>query len=138
MQTTRLAQTQLSGADCGKCLREGRMHMSRLAATLMPALAVSLLIFSATASFADAIDGDWCNADGKRMSIRGPEIVTPGGKQTRGDYTRHSFAYIVPPGEAGAGDAVQIILRGEYLAQARTGKGEAPWQDWRRCPATTS
>jgi hypothetical protein len=112
--------------------------MNRLAAILMPALAAPLLIFSATESIADAIDGDWCNMDGKRMSIRGPEIVTPGGKQTRGDYTRHSFAYIVPSGEAGAGDAVQIILRGEHLAQARTGIGDTPWQDWRRCPATTS
>jgi hypothetical protein len=112
--------------------------MNRLAAILMPALAAPLLIFSATESIADAIDGDWCNMDGKRMSIRGPEIVTPGGKQTRGDYTRHSFAYIVPAGETGAGDAVQIILRGEHLAQARTGIGDTPWQDWRRCPATTS
>ena len=40
---------------------------------------------------ADAIDGDWCRADGKRMSIRGPAIVTPAGQQANGNYTRHSF-----------------------------------------------
>jgi len=28
-------------------------------------------------AIADAIDGDWCRTDGKRMSIRGPAIVTP-------------------------------------------------------------
>ena len=112
--------------------------MKRLTVIMAPIFAAAVLIGSTSAGLADAIDGDWCNADGKRMSIRGPEIVTPGGKATHGDYTRHSFAYIVPAGEAGAGDAVQIILRGEYLAQARTGTGDTPWQEWRRCPATTS
>ena len=60
---------------------------------------------------ADVIDGDWCNAAGRQMTIRGPEITTPGGKQARGDYTRHSFSYVVPAGEAGAGETVSIILR---------------------------
>jgi hypothetical protein len=32
-------------------------------------------------SLADVIDGDWCRGDGKRMKIRGPEIVTPGGNR---------------------------------------------------------
>jgi hypothetical protein len=110
--------------------------MIRLANISVAAAAV--LLASAGACFADAIDGDWRRADGKRMSIRGPEIVTPGGKQTRGDYTRHSFSYVIPPGESGAGDLVQILLRGEYLAQARQGAESSPWQDWRRCSATTS
>ncbi|MGZ3409175.1 MAG: hypothetical protein ACXWKC_09220 [Xanthobacteraceae bacterium] len=100
--------------------------------------AAILLLASAAPCFADAIDGDWCRADGKRMSIRGPEITTPGGKQTRGDYTRHSFAYVIPAGEPGAGEPVQIILRSEYLAHARQGAEASPWQEWRRCSATTS
>ncbi len=112
--------------------------MSRLIVIIAHVVAMAALIGSTSEGFADAIDGDWCNADGKRMSIRGPEIVTPGGKTTRGDYTRHSFAYIIPAGESGAGDAVQIILRGEYLAQARKGAEGSPWLEWRRCPATTS
>jgi len=85
-------------------------------------------------SLADVIDGDWCKADGKRMKIRGPEIVTPGGNQTRGDYTRHSFSYVVPAGEAGAGENVSIILLSEYLAHARQGSDTAPVQVWNRCP----
>jgi hypothetical protein len=81
---------------------------------------------------ADAIDGDWCRTDGKRMSIRGPAIVTPGGQQTTGDYSRHSFSYVIPAGEAGAGATVSIQLLSEYLAHAREA-ADAPVQEWRRC-----
>jgi hypothetical protein len=68
------------------------------------------------------------------MKIRGPEIVTPGGKQTRGDYTRHSFSYVIPAGEEGAGESVSITLLSEYLAHARQGSDTAPVQVWNRCP----
>jgi hypothetical protein len=103
---------------------------------LFPVLAAgaALLCLTATHARADVIDGDWCNADGKRMKIRGPEIVTPGGNQTRGNYTRHSFVYVVPAGEAGAGETVSIILLSEYLAHARQGAADAPIQVWNRCP----
>jgi hypothetical protein len=53
------------------------------------------------------------------MKIRGPEVVTPGGNQTRGDCTRHSFSYVVPAGEAGAGENISIILLSEYLTHER-------------------
>jgi hypothetical protein len=85
------------------------------------------------AARADAVDGDWCREDGKRMSIRGPDIVTPGGQRTRGDYTRHYFTYVVPAGETGAGETVAITLLSEYLAHARQGPDPAPVQVWRRC-----
>ena len=83
-------------------------------------------------ALADAIDGDWCRDDGKRMSINGPAIVTPGGHQIKGDYDRHFFSYVVPQGEPGAGATVSIQLLGEYLAHARQGKDGAI-QEWRRC-----
>jgi len=98
------------------------------------AAGATLLCLAATHARADEIDGDWCNADGKRMKIRGPEIVTPGGTQTRGNYTRHSFVYVVPAGEAGAGETVSIILLSEYLAHARQGAADAPIKVWNRCP----
>jgi hypothetical protein len=103
---------------------------------IMPIAAASLAVLLASVQIAraDAIDGDWCRQDGKRMKIRGPEIVTPGGNQTRGDYTRHSFAYVIPAGEAGAGENVSIILLSEYLAHARQGSDTAPVQVWNRCP----
>lgn len=103
----------------------------------MLALAAAGLFAMPSRSQADAIDGDWCHANGKRMSIRGPDIVTPAGSKTRGDYDRHHFSYVVPAGESDAGANVQIVLRGEYLALSRTGEA-AEWQEWRRCSATTS
>jgi hypothetical protein len=90
------------------------------------------LLGSVYPALADAIDGDWCRSDGKRMTIRGPAIVTPGGNQTNGDYNRHFFSYVIPAGEAGAGATVSIQLLGEYLAHARQG-ADAPVQEWRRC-----
>jgi hypothetical protein len=82
---------------------------------------------------ADAIDGDWCSTDGMRMSISGAKITTPGGKQIQGNYSRHAFDYVVPDGEKGSGDVVNIILRGEYLALSRQGPVEGPVREWHRC-----
>ena len=83
-------------------------------------------------ALADAIDGDWCHPAGKRMSIRGSSIVTPGGQQTIGNYTRHFFSYVIPAGETGAGTTVEIQLLSEYVAHARLG-GDPSVQEWRRC-----
>jgi hypothetical protein len=92
-----------------------------------------LLLATAGGALADAIDGDWCRDDGKRMSIQGPDMVTPGGRRIKGDYSRHAFNYVVPPGEAGAGEPVAIVLLSEYLAHARQGAATAPVQEWKRC-----
>ena len=100
--------------------------------TWLAAAACAALLVQASPGMADAIDGDWCRADGKRMSIQGPAIVTPGGKAIHGNYTRHFFSYVVPAGEAGAGSTVSITLLSEYLAHAREGDS-APVQEWRRC-----
>jgi hypothetical protein len=102
------------------------------AAVRLSVLAIACVC--ASAARADVIDGDWCKADGKRMKIRGPEMVTPGGNQIHGEYTRHSFVYVVPAGEPGAGETVSIILLSEYLAHARQGGSDAPVQVWNRCP----
>jgi hypothetical protein len=87
---------------------------------------------------ADAIDGEWCSIDGQHMSIAGPDITTPGGKQMKGNYSRHAFDYVVPDGEAGAGQTVNIYLRSEYLAVSRQGASNAPLREWRRCALRTS
>jgi hypothetical protein len=106
--------------------------------TLTAAAWIALPSLWSTGALADVIDGDWCNGEGKQMTIRGPEIITPGGTHTRGDYTRHSFSYIVPAGEPGAGETVSIILLNELLAHARQGRPDAPWQEWKRCTAKVS
>ncbi len=93
--------------------------------------AVAGLLVAAHPAHADAIDGDWCFADGKHMQIAGPAIVTPGGKRTDGDYRRHSFSYVVPAAEAGAGQTVQMILLNENTVQLKAADG--PVQTWHRC-----
>ena len=104
--------------------------MSRLFAF---ALSITVML-AATAARADAIDGNWCAVDSAlRMSIQGPSITTPGGSQIQGNYSRHAFDYVVPAGEAGSGQSVNIVLRGEYLALSRQGSSDAPLKEWRRC-----
>lgn len=112
--------------------------MDRPLYVVRAAAGAALLCLSALPASADAIDGDWCRADGRQMSIRGPEIVTAGGRQTRGNYTRHSFSYVIPPDEEGAGETVSIILLNEFLAHARQGGADAPVQEWKRCAAKVS
>jgi hypothetical protein len=111
--------------------RGSRFRRSAAAAGIAACLA-------ATPARADAIDGDWCNLAGKQMTIRGPEIITPGGSRVHGDYSRHAFSYVVPAGEAGAGETVSMILRNEFLVHLRQGAADAPWQEWRRCTARVS
>ena len=92
-----------------------------------------LALLPADLARADAIDGDWCSADGQRMSIRGDNITLPSGKQIVGNYSRHAFDYVIPPGDPSAGDTVNVILRSEYLAFSRQGaNGDRP-TEWRRC-----
>ena len=98
-------------------------------------------LLPATPAMADAIDGDWCFSDGRHFSIDGPEIVTPAGTPTTGDYGRHSFLYTVPDAEAGAGQLVSMILLNDNAVQLSTSAGgsvNSPIQIWQRCTPVTS
>jgi hypothetical protein len=101
-------------------------------------LAAVLLLAAPATALADAIDGNWCSADGQHMTIHGDDITTPGGTRIKGNYDRHAFDYVVPAGEAGSGEAVNIVLRSEYLAVSRQGAANAPIKEWRRCTNRTS
>ena len=93
------------------------------------------------AARADAIDGNWCHKNGKRLSIEGPRIVTPEGTAMTGDYERHGFSYIVPPGERGAGKSMVMALVDEDTMQMSEGTlrvlSEIA-QTWHRCGAPVS
>ena len=106
------------------------MAARTLARALVPATLAAAMLSSETA-LADAIDGDWCYSDGKRLSINGPEIVTPGGVQTKGNYDRHHFSYVVPATEPGAGLTVTMVLLSEIMMRLKPPGGEE--QTWRRC-----
>lgn len=99
---------------------------------ILPPLTAAAILFSATSAFADAIDGDWCApSDGRHIHISGPKITTPAGQTTTGDYTRHTFSYIVPEGEPGAGGTVDMRLLNEHEVSIRE-DGDPP-VIWRRC-----
>ncbi len=88
-------------------------------------------------ALADAIDGNWCHNDGRRFSIRGPEIVTPGGTQIEGNYSRHFFSYTVPAPEPGAGQVVEMSLLNENTVRLRLGEDGTP-ETWVRCAPSIS
>jgi hypothetical protein len=95
------------------------------------ALAFLLVATGAGAARADAIDGDWCHEDGKRLSINGPDIVTPAGTHLKGEYDRHHFSYVVPANEPHAGATIAMVLLSEIQMRLRPPSGEE--QLWRRC-----
>src|ERR1700750_2039726 len=101
-------------------------------------LATVLSLVAPTTVLADAIDGNWCSADGQHMTIHGDDITTPGGAQIKGNYDRHAFDYVVPAGEAGSGENGNILLGHEYLAVSRQGAANAPMKEGRRCANRTS
>ena len=100
-----------------------------------------VLLLTSGAAFADAIDGNWCHPDGRRFTIRGPAITTPGGSQVQGEYDRHHFSYRIPTPEARAGETVFMTLMGEYLVHLRIGADAAsagPVEPWNRCAPSIS
>lgn len=101
----------------------------RLCVTLGTTLVVALVAAEARA---DAIDGQWCAVDGKRIDINGPRIRTPGGTQMLGDYDRHGFRYVVPVAEVGAGGTVVMRLINDNVMHL-TPPGSNTVQIWNRC-----
>ncbi len=92
---------------------------------------------------ADAIDGNWCSADGKRMEIEGPAITTPAGTQWHGNYSRHYFTYEVPASDPGAGETVYMALLNENTVHLTTAADaqaaqKSPVETWHRCPPAVS
>ena len=95
-------------------------------------LIAGVVTFISPPAHADAIDGDWCSTtEAKQFSIAGPNITTPAGTHTTGDYSRHAFAYIVPDGDPGAGQAIVMQLMNEEEVRVSVNGGEA--KIWRRC-----
>jgi len=90
-------------------------------------------------ALADAIDGNWCSSDGRTFSIRGPEIVTPGGQHLQGNYARHWFSYTAPAPERGAGGTIFMNLAGENTVYLRYGPtADAASETWTRCSPSVS
>ena len=105
--------------------------------------ASAIMVLSPGLARADAIDGNWCSAEGKRLLIEGPAIVTPTGTATQGNYSRHYFSYQVPASDPGAGQTVFMALLNENtmrLAMATDAQSvqQATIEVWHRCPPAVS
>jgi hypothetical protein len=101
--------------------------ITRFTAPLLgAALALPALLMQAGTARADAIDGDWCLGDGSRLTINGPDITTPAGRQLKGDYDRHHFTYVEP-----SGGTVSMVLVSEIQMRLKPPAGDE--QLWRRC-----
>lgn len=108
-------------------------HLVKIA---IAALGVAVLT---GAAFADSIDGNWCHNDGRRFSISGPEIVTPGGKRMEGNYSRHGFSYLAPAPEPSAGQTIVMTLVNENTVYLRYGETATGAQEtWLRCSPSVS
>jgi hypothetical protein len=91
----------------------------------------AILPVCAVPALADAIEGHWCYADGRRFEIAGPTIVTPARTRTSGQYDRHGFVYVVPPSDPGAGTTITMVLLGETTVRLKP--GGAAEETWNRC-----
>jgi hypothetical protein len=101
-------------------------------------LAMAASVLWSGAAWADSIDGNWCAPDGRRISISGITIVTPGGIRMTGDYTRHSFSYVAPAGESDAGAAIHLRLIDEDTVRAVSSDFSTPGAVLHRCKLETS
>jgi hypothetical protein len=107
---------------------------------LVRLLSAAAMLMVAGSAWADSIDGNWCHSDGRRLSIRGPEIVTPGGKIMAGNYSRHGFSYIAPAPEPGSGKTISMALVNENTVHLRVGEPApgAGEEVWVRCSPSIS
>ena len=110
------------------------MSVKGVGTALWLAIAGAIGFFPSIAR-ADRIDGEWCHGTSSFM-IEGPHIVTPGGSQIQGLYTRHSFTYVVPASEPDAGSEVKMLLLNEEALQLIRAGGAQP-EIWQRCKVTS-
>jgi hypothetical protein len=107
-------------------------------ANLLASMVVVAIAACPRSAWADVIDGNWCYPDGRHFSIRGPDIVTPAGTSAKGDWSRHSFSYLVPQAESDGGQTVYMLLQDENTVVLAVGtqpmsSDPAKIQIWHRC-----
>jgi hypothetical protein len=97
--------------------------------TIFAGAVCGVVALAGSAARADQIDGNWCSPDGRQMTINGPEIVTPSGARTSGNYSRHDFSYSAPGGR----DTITMHLLNETTVQLRPSQTCERTEIWRRC-----
>ncbi|WP_425416827.1 hypothetical protein [Oricola indica] len=108
---------------------EDMKTMQRLA-LILPAL----LLFAAPAR-AHEIDGNWCSADGRMLSVHEGTASIPSGAKVIGEHKDHIFRYVGPAEDPESGHDVRIrIFHDEDLVLERIIEGSPqPEERWHRC-----
>lgn len=97
---------------------------------------IVLAMLGPGAALADEISGDWCGPEGRSLTILGATVVTPGGAEVPGRYSRHRYEFETPAGEPGAGDTVVINQLSEEAVDVFFGSADPV--RWTRCRDVTS
>lgn len=92
---------------------------------------VGLFLLLGSSAWADALDGEWCNKNHGKLTIDGPSIITPGGRQVTGRYSRHRFDYVAPADDWQAGKTIVILQSSETMMTLKAGDG--PAEQWAPC-----
>lgn len=96
-------------------------------------LAALCLALGAMPALADRIDGDWCSPTGQHVKIDGPSIEIPSGQTITGEYDRHAFRYVGPPGDPDAGVEVRMRLYSDDEMGVIRTPGDGTPVTWKRC-----
>ncbi len=98
---------------------------------------IAVMIGFSGQAIADQIDGDWCfPKDGRHLTIQGKAIVTANGTSTEGSYTRHTFRYVIPDNDPGAGQEIDMRQLNDETMVLRWPDGTE--ETWKRCDLQTS
>ena len=108
---------------------------------MVSSFAFLLIIAAAAAAAAGGLDGIWCSPDGRRITVDGLDVITPGGQRTTGVYRQYVFSYAVPENERDAGAVIWMALVDENTARVSTVSKEQreppPHGLWQRCAYTS-
>ena len=100
-----------------------------------------LLIVVVGVAHADGLDGIWCSPDGRRITVDGLDVITPGGQRTTGVYRNDDFAFSVPKTARNAGAVIWMELVSENTARvsivSKEQREPPPHGLWQRCAYTS-
>jgi len=95
-------------------------------------MAFAAMLFSMPAQ-AHQIDGQWCGPDGKTITINGPKIITPSGKQIEGSYARNRFMYTGPDDDPEMDQDIFLYMQNNGLMQVIRSTDPDKMEQWERC-----
>ena len=84
-----------------------------------------------------SLDGSWCSPGSETITLRGLDVVTPDGLETKGRYTKHAFRFTDPRSgkeywlEPKGENALRVSIVSEGL------KEPPPHDRWQRCVTTS-